>query len=368
MVKNAPVTQADLERDGAFHVRPAMIDGAGDRQQLLEDLAGRRVVLGLAGVNQIDQQFRRDVAVADKQAVDIEHGRQQPLIMARQDLQIRLRLLKFGDLDIPAFHVAHAVLCRDDAFLGSDFKLCFQVVAGLGGVGVLEQDLLQARGLPDRLVPILGRALLKAEAQPAVVRVDKRPGRTGILALPGFFGGYLRAFARDARDDRDINGVGIGADQIEALAFGQIGALTSMAKDDQRFHVIKRSKPFCDADVCVKIYITISLEGGYGGGAQAAQVHRGHLWSLLWIQSHFGNDCGNVPKNTLRMHSVKCYSLIDDARAANERPTERQVWPCDAVRRCVGGWRLEINSFKDVGRTPAEFSEQESRAGPADRR
>ena len=70
--QDAAGDQGVLEGDGALHVRAAVVDGLGHRQQLVVDGAGGRVVLGLAGLDELDQQLGGDVAVADEQAVDVE--------------------------------------------------------------------------------------------------------------------------------------------------------------------------------------------------------------------------------------------------------------------------------------------------------
>ena len=119
-----------------------MIDSAGYRQQLLEYLAGCGVILRFASFDQVDQQFRRDVAVSNQQAVNVEHGRQQPFVMARQDLQVGLCVFQCRDFNVPALHVANAVLGGDDAFLCGELKLGVEVVVGFCSSRVLEQDFL----------------------------------------------------------------------------------------------------------------------------------------------------------------------------------------------------------------------------------
>ena len=57
VVEDATGDEAMLERDRAFHVRPAVIDGAGHRQQPVMDGAGPGIVLGLAGGDELDQRL-----------------------------------------------------------------------------------------------------------------------------------------------------------------------------------------------------------------------------------------------------------------------------------------------------------------------
>ncbi len=47
VIQNAAVNKAELQRDRAFHVRTAMIDGAGHRQEPFKDCAGGRIILCL---------------------------------------------------------------------------------------------------------------------------------------------------------------------------------------------------------------------------------------------------------------------------------------------------------------------------------
>src|SRR5262245_46291078 len=82
VLKDAARDQAMLERDRAFHVRAAMVDGARNWQQLVMNRARLRVVLGLAGRNQLDQRLGRETAIAHQRAVDIEHGVQQIFVVA----------------------------------------------------------------------------------------------------------------------------------------------------------------------------------------------------------------------------------------------------------------------------------------------
>ena len=104
---------------------------------------------------------------------------------------------------VPAAHVAYAVLHGEHARLRRDVELGLEIVGRLRRVRILEQDQRQAAFLVDRAVAILRRALLVAEAQPAVRRIDQpglRAGRNGALRL---LGGDLGAFERDAGDDRN---------------------------------------------------------------------------------------------------------------------------------------------------------------------
>ena len=93
------------------------------------------VVLGLAGLDQLDQRFGREAAVADQRAVDVQDGVQQVLVVAGQDLQVGVFTAEHRDLGVPAAHVPHPVLGREHALLGGDLELGVQVVGGLGPSG-----------------------------------------------------------------------------------------------------------------------------------------------------------------------------------------------------------------------------------------
>ena len=150
--------------------------------------------------------------------------------------------------------------------LSGDVDLGVQVVRGLGGVGVLEQDALQAGLLPDRLVTILRRALLEAEAQPAVVGIDQGAGRAGRLASLGLFGGDLGALAGDAGDDRHVDGLGVGFDQLQPLFGCQEGAFAGVAQDHQALHALDRHQPFGQTRIGGVVHLAIAGEDGYGAG------------------------------------------------------------------------------------------------------
>ena len=159
---------ADFESRGGFHVRAAMIDASGDRQQAVMDFFRLYIILRLAGNEQLVQQFGGEAAIAHQRAINVKHGVQQIFVMAGQNLQLGLFAAQDRDFDIPAPHVADAILGRDDAGLGGYFELGVDVVGRLGVVGILKQNALQTGGFINRLVAILRRAILIAEAQPAM--------------------------------------------------------------------------------------------------------------------------------------------------------------------------------------------------------
>ena len=299
MVEHAALYQTQFEGDRALHVRTPMIDGLGHRQQLFEDAARLGIVLSLAGLDQLNQQLGRDVAITDQQAVDVEHGRQQPFVMAGKNLQLGRGLLDLGDLGVPALHVAYAVLGGDHALLSGDVDLGLQIIGRLGGVRVLEQDALQAGLLPDRLVAVLRRALLEAEPQPAVVRIDQGARRAGGLRGLGLLGGDAGALTRDAGDDRHgaIDRLSIGLDQLQALFDRQEGAFPGMAQDDQALHALDRHQPFGQLRIGGIIDLAIASEDCDGGGAEASQVHDAHdfLSGVSYAYRQIGNDTGIVP-------------------------------------------------------------------------
>ena len=258
----------ELERDGALHVRATVVDRPGDRHQPLEDGARGRVILRLAGGDEVEQRLGRHVAVADQQAVHVEHRRQQPLVMARRHLQLGVGRFQRRDLDIPALHVAHAVLGGNHAVLPGNLELGVEVVAGLGHVGILEQDLLEPGVLPDRPVAFLRRAFLVAEPDPAVVRVDERAGGTGFARTFGLLGRGHGAFLGDARNDRDlaVHRLDIGLDQPKLFFRGEIGALAGVAEDDEALHPVHGRQPFGDARVGGVVYFAIGRKSGDGAG------------------------------------------------------------------------------------------------------
>ena len=63
MIENATVDKAEFERNGALHVRTAVIDGASHGQQAFEELSRLRIVLRLTGLDEINEKLRCDVAV-----------------------------------------------------------------------------------------------------------------------------------------------------------------------------------------------------------------------------------------------------------------------------------------------------------------
>ena len=82
-------TRPCLSATRSFHVRAAVIDGARHRQQPVVDRARLRVVLRLAGSDQLDERLGCETAVADQGAVHVEHRVQQIFVVAGEDLQIR---------------------------------------------------------------------------------------------------------------------------------------------------------------------------------------------------------------------------------------------------------------------------------------
>ena len=254
-----------------------MVDVGGDRQQAVVQLARLLVVLGLAGSDHLDQRLGCDAAVADQRAVDVEHRVQQVLVVAGQDLQVRALGADDRDLAVPALHVAHAVLHREDAGLRRDVELRLQVVGALGRVRVLEQDQRQAAGFVDRLVAVLRRALLVAEAQPAVRRIDQAGRGAGVLRALGFFGGDLRAFERDAGNDGNAvaDRLAEGADDLQLLVALEERAFAGMAEHGQALHAGHAGEPLAQALDGGVVDRAVAGEGGDRGRVDAAQIEGG---------------------------------------------------------------------------------------------
>ena len=199
----------------------ALISATGsNRHELVRDLPCSGVILRFACRDQIDQQLGGDVSVANQKTVDVEHRGQQPFVVARENLQLGLRFAQCGDLVVPALHVTNAILGGDAAVLRCDLKLGIEIIVGFGGRRILEQDRLKAAFFVDGLVAVLRCALLVTEAQPTVVGVHQRAGCARVERALRLFGGNFCALAGDARDDRDVHCVRVGADQFEALFRG----------------------------------------------------------------------------------------------------------------------------------------------------
>src|SRR6516164_1981699 len=102
VLENPARDEAVLERNRSLHMRPAVIDGAGHREQPVMDRACLRVVLGLAGRDHFNERLGCKTAVAYQRAVHVEHRVQQILVMARQNLEIGTLAANNGNLGIPA--------------------------------------------------------------------------------------------------------------------------------------------------------------------------------------------------------------------------------------------------------------------------
>ena len=220
-------------------------------------------------------------------------------------------LAKLRDLRVPAPHVAHAILGGDHAGQTGDLQLRLQVVGGLRGIRILEQDRLEAGFLVDGAVALLRRALLEAEPQPAVVRIDERTRRAGFLGALGLQRGHLGALAGDAGDDRNaaVDGLDVGADERDLFVRSEEGAFTGMPQNDQALDPVHGGQPARHVGVGGVIDIARFREGCDGSGAQSAEIHDRHCVLPFRADdgnvpfpapqhSHLrnGNDCGNVPE------------------------------------------------------------------------
>ena len=279
-----------LERDGAFHVRAAVVDGLGHREQPVVDGTRGGVVLGLAGRDQLDQRLGGEPAVADQGAVDVEHGVQQVLVVAGEDLQVGVLGAQDGDLGVPAAHVPHAVLGREHPGLGGDLQLGVQAVGGLGGVGVLEQDQRQPGLLVHDAVALLRGAVLVAEAQPAVGGVEQACRCAGVDGALGLQPGDLVTLAGDAGDDRHpVGGLDHGADDGDLLLGGQVGALAGMAQADQALDAVDGGQPPGQGgDRCV-VDLEVGGERGDRCGDEATKIesHEVSLSARRWERSWY---------------------------------------------------------------------------------
>jgi hypothetical protein len=288
VVEDAAGHQRPFQRDRAFHVRAAVIDVGGHRQQAVMQRARLDVVLGLAGGDHLDQRLGCDAAIAHQRAVDVEHRVQQVLVVAGQDLQVGALLADDWDLAVPALHVAHAVLHREHAGLGGDVELRLQVVGALCRVGVLEQDQRQAAAFVDRAIAVLRCAVLIAEAQPAVRGVYEAGLGAGLDRALGFLNGNLRAFERDARDDGDAvaDRLAEGLDHFELFVTLQERAFAGMAENRQALDTGHAGEPIAQALDRGVIDGAVAGERGDGGGVEAAQIDRGlaHVGSFQRVE------------------------------------------------------------------------------------
>lgn len=120
MLKNTPSDQGVLESNSPLHVRATVVDGSGDREELVVDLAGSRVVLSDTRLEEIEEELGGDVSVTDEQAIDlkvssvllptmrvtyVKHGVEKVLVVASKDVLLGESLADDGDLSVPSAHV-----------------------------------------------------------------------------------------------------------------------------------------------------------------------------------------------------------------------------------------------------------------------
>ena len=158
-----------LERNGSFHVRPAVIDGARHREQPVMDRACLRVVFGLAGSDQLDERFGCKASISH-QAPSTSN------IVCSRYSSWQVRICRFGTLTADDRDLA----CPTGACCARRSSWRTRPAAPRCRVGsrgctspwcrvrILKQDQRQTALLVDRAVAVLRRALLIAEAQPAM--------------------------------------------------------------------------------------------------------------------------------------------------------------------------------------------------------
>lgn len=171
VVENASSNKRMLQRHSSFHMATTVVNGFGQRQQLIVQLSSSGVILGLACFNHLDQKLGSDVSVSDKEAVNIKGCVQEVFVVAGKDLEFRTLFVDDGDLDVPATHVVDTVLHCEYARLCGDVEHSLQAVCCLGVVGVLEQDERKLAALVNDAVVILRCSILVSEAQTTMGRV-----------------------------------------------------------------------------------------------------------------------------------------------------------------------------------------------------
>src|SRR5699024_4113623 len=97
------------------------------------------------------------------ESIHIKCGWQEVLIMARQDLKVRVCFTECWNFGVPTTHVADTILSSKDALLSGNLQLSLKIVRCLGVIGVLEKDFRQSTFFKDRLVTGLRSSLLVAE-------------------------------------------------------------------------------------------------------------------------------------------------------------------------------------------------------------
>jgi len=269
VLEDSARNEAMLERNGSFHVRPAMVNRASHRQQPVVDRSGLGVILRLPGGDELDERLGCETAVPHQRAVHVEHRVQQILVMAGEDLQVRTLTPDDRNLRIPPAHIAHAVLHGEHAGQRRDIELGLEVVGRLGRVRILKQDQRQSAFLVDRAIAVLRRSFLVAEPQPAVRGIDQpglRPGLHRPLCLQR---GDLGAFQGDAGDDGEI----LSVDRLDE-AFDDRGLLVGrekrpfagMTENNQAFDAFETAEPGAEPLDRRVVDLPVVGERGHGGG------------------------------------------------------------------------------------------------------
>ncbi len=264
--------------------------------------ARRGVVCGLAGGDELDQRLGGDVAVADEQAVDVEHGVQQVLVVAGEDLQVGRGLRSTGISVYQRRMLRTPFLVANTPSCAAISSWVSQVVGGLGVVRVLEQDASAGRTPADRPVAVLRGAVLVAETQPAVRRVDQGGGRAGgrrpwpLRAATLVPSPVMPAMIGTASPTASTK----VSMSLRLLVVGQEGALTGVSEDDQALHPLDRDQPLRQVGVGGIVDLAVAIKDGDRGGVEPAQVHNAHLEFLSratswWVRTAAGTIPGTFP-------------------------------------------------------------------------
>ena len=302
MLEDSPRHETMLERNGSFHVRSAVINAAGHREQPVVDGSCPRVVFGFAGRNELDERLRRKTAIPHQSPVDVEHGVQQIFVMAGKNLQIGTLTADDRNLGVPPAHVAHTVLHGEDTRLRCDLELGFEVVRCLGRVRILEEDQRHAAFFVDCTVAILRRSLLIAEAQPAVGRIQEAGGRPRLDCPLCLQRGYFGAFQGDPGDDRDlsVNRLDEAFDDRGLLVSSEKRPFPGVTENDQAFDAFEAAEPGAESMDCRVVDLTVSGEWGNRCGDETSEIKGFHVIFLRCEKGsmgvgRIGSDAGAFP-------------------------------------------------------------------------
>src|SRR5262249_26682229 len=123
---------------------------------------------------------------------------------------------------------------------------------------------------------------LITEAQPAVRRIDEAGARARLHRALRLFRRDLRAFERNASDDRDlaVDRFDEAFDDRGLLVGGEERTLAGMTEHDQAFHSLATAEPGAEALDGVVVDVAVTGEGRDGGGYEAAKIRGLHVGFL----------------------------------------------------------------------------------------